>query len=228
MRFAARLVAGVVGLSLLAALSAQANLVTGQTVTVSETGVYGEVVNISSTGFYTGGAWAGIYELNVDGHAMQGFCIDPWEYSPSSPSGYTVNALQNAPVDAQVKDQYGNKMDPGPMSAANATEIKKLWAQYFRPAEMSPSAAKDLQLAIWLIVGGSNFHVTDAAPSGFNSWNEWLNHYEAAAANATPANLVALSGANEQDYAVATPDGGTTVGLLGMAFTALAIWRRKS
>lgn len=218
MRSAAQLVAGVAfALSLSTSLTAHANLTIGQGVTVQATGVYGQVVNISSPGFYTGGAWAGIYNLSVNGQAMQGFCIDPWQFDPASPSPYTVSALGNAP----------DNDPPGAMGAANATEIGKLWTCYFQPG-MTTGQARNLQLAIWLITGGPTFQITDAAPAGYSSWDAWLSAYEASAANAAPTELVALSSRTQQDYVVPNvPDGGTTLGLLSAACTALAFWRRK-
>lgn len=218
MRLAIRFVVATLAVSFYAALPAQAipELDLGQTVTVQATGVFGEVVNISSPGFYTGGAWAGIYNLKVDGQATISFCIDPWQFDPSSPSLYTVTALANAP----------DNNPPGAMGANNALELKKLWSYYIHPG-MTAKQASDFQLATWLLVGGPNFSITDPSPVGFSSWNAWLTAYEAPAAGATAANLVALSSPSQQDYLVSVPDSGTTLGLLGMAFTALAMVRRK-
>lgn len=99
-----------------AAVSAHAIPTLGTTVTVQATGVYGEVVNISSPGFYVGGAWAGIYNLKVDGQPTASFCIDPWQFDPGSPSLYTVTALANAP----------DNNPPGAMGSANALELERL------------------------------------------------------------------------------------------------------
>lgn len=216
MRLAVRLLATTFAISLYSSIPAQAIPSVGQTVTVQETSVFGKVVHISSPGFYTGGAWAGIYNLKVDGQATASFCIDPWQFDPTSPSVYTVTELSNAP----------DNNPPGAMGAANAVELERLWTYYMHPG-MSANQAKDFQLASWLLVGGPNFSITDAAPSGYSSWSDWLTAYEGAAANAAPTHLVALSSPSQQDYLMAVPDSGTTLGLLGMAFTGLALVRRK-
>lgn len=92
---------------------------------------------------------------------------------------------------------------------------------------MTTKQARDFQLATWLTVGGPSFSITDSPFPGYSSWGAWLTAYEAPAAGAAPTHLVALSSPTQQDYLVATPDTATTLGLLAMAFTGLAIVRRK-
>jgi VPDSG-CTERM motif len=202
--------------------SVRANLMVGDTVTVTEESVNpGGTVHISSPGFYTGGAAAGIYNLKVvDGAEtdyIASFCIDPWQWAPNNKS-YTVGALASSPANTP----------PGAMGSANATEIERLWTHYFEGATTDNQAAKNLQIAIWLITGGSDFTITDSAPSGYSSWSDWLTAYETPAAGDAPASLAALNSGTYQDYVVqVVPDGGSTLMLLGAALAGFGLIRRK-
>ena len=126
----------------LAGATSQAN-----TFTVQELGINpGTVANISVTGFYSGGVWAGINNLIVDGAAMNGLCIDPFHFSLSSSPGYQYMPLTGAPK------------PPGTMNATQAGEISNLWAMAYSPT-MTPEQAAGMQIAIWEIVGGNSLSV---------------------------------------------------------------------
>jgi hypothetical protein len=215
-------IAGLVGLCLAGATSTQANLSIGQQVTVAEIGQGPTgTLTISDAGISQTTVYAGIYRLRVNGQTMDSFCIDAYQWAPSSSGdpNYTVSNLADAPV---------NK-PPGAMLGPNAAEIQTLWAHYYSPT-MSNGDARLLQAAIWLLASDSSFTIYDAAPTGGTGRDAWLNwlttDYEVHAGGGS-ANLVALTSTSLQDYVVATPDGGTTVALLGLAFSGMALARRK-
>jgi VPDSG-CTERM motif len=147
----------------------------------------GKPVHISlSTGF-NGVVAAGIKSLRVDGVVMDGFCIDPFTRALSSSSGYSYVPLTQAPE------------APWTLSPSEATQISDLWAMFYSPS-MKKKKAAGLQIAIWEIVGGSDFSVVGkqygaskmlAALGGFTGQG---------------ADLIALTGPG-QDYVVPTPPG---------------------
>ena len=166
-----------------------------------------QITTISVPGFYTGQVYAGVNKLLVAGVPMDGFCIDPFHFSSNSPMLYTVVPLNQAPK------------DPGTMNAAQAAQICKLWAMYYT-ANMSSLSAAGLQIAIWEIVGGSRLTVT-GSDFGASNMLASLSTYTGAGAD-----LVGLTGPG-QDYVVqrnailSTPDGGSTLALLGLAAVVL-------
>lgn len=104
------------------------------------------------------------------------------------------------------------------MGSFEATLIERLWGSYYSPT-MSAANAAGLQIAIWDVVGGTTFqlHGTDYGASGF------LAYVEASGYAGPLAHLVGLTGPG-QDYVVVA-DGGTTVGMLGLAFMLVSIVR---
>jgi hypothetical protein len=180
--------------------------------TVQETSVSPyQIANITVDGFWSGNAYAGINNLVVDGTPMMGFCIDPFHFSLDSSPGYDYVALEDAP-----KNGNGG----GSMGADTANAIRDLWALYYSPS-MSATNAAGLQIAIWMLVGGSKFHVTN--DYGASVLIASLSTY-----TGPGANLIGLSGPG-QDYVVPlnpVPDGGATVTLLGAALVALTIGAR--
>ncbi len=177
-------------------------------VTVQELGVTpAQVATISVPNFYSGGVLAGVNKLLVGGTVMDGFCIDPYHFSSTSPLLYTVVPLSMAPK------------APGTMNAAKSTEIEKLWAMYYR-ADMTATNAAGLQMAIWEIVAGSQMTIT-GSDFGASVMLSKVNAYTGASAD-----LVGLTGAG-QDYvvqrtpALSVPDRGSTFILLGMASLVL-------
>jgi len=210
----------IAGISFLVAVSAEANQFNiGDTLTVAEASITpNEVINvvISSPSLnYSGGVYAGINQLLINGsQTVNGFCIDPFHYSSSSPLSYTVVALANAPKG----DPFGSGM-----GSAEALTIEQLWGAHYS-AGMSTANAATLQLAIWDVVGGVDFTTTSSLNSTALSWITTVN---AAGYNGPAANLLGLTGSG-QDYVVQNvPDGGLTVALLGMTFLGLAAVRKK-
>src|SRR5438876_3011526 len=171
----------VTGLGLAAATPAHAHL-------VEDLGVRkGAPVHISlSTGF-NGFAGAGIKKLQVDGVAMNGFCIDPFTMALHSSPGYKFVPLTKAPE------------APWTLSASEATEISDLWAMFYKPMMKQKNAA-GLQIAIWEIVGGDDFTVIGKS-YGANRMLAALDSY-----SRPGARLIALTGPG-QDYVVLTPPG---------------------
>ena len=183
-----------------------------EAITVQETSVSPyQIAHITVDGFWSGNAYAGINNLLVDGAPMMGFCIDPFHFSLDESPGYEYVPLEDAP-----KNGNGGS----PMGAANAAKISNLWAMYYS-ASMSATDAAGLQIAIWMIVGGTRFHVTN--DFGASAFIASLSTY-----TGPGANLIGLTGPG-QDYVVSltsVPDGGATVCLLGSALIALAVFAR--
>src|SRR5881398_3067367 len=168
-------------LSLVPANSAQAHLV--QDFGISK----GAIVHISLAGGFNGFVGAGIKKLQVDGVAMNGFCIDPFTMALHSSPGYKFVPLTKAPE------------APWTLSASRATEISDLWAMFYSP-NMTTNKAAGLQLAIWEIVGGDDFTVI-GKDYGSGRMLAALQTY-----SGPGANLIALTGPG-QDYVVLTPPG---------------------
>jgi hypothetical protein len=166
-----------------------------------------QIANITVDGFWSGNVYAGINNLLVDGTPMTGFCIDPFHFSRDSSPGYDYVSLEDAP-------KTGN--GGSSMGAGTANAISDLWAMYYTPS-MSATNAAGLQIAIWMLVGGSKFHVTNDFGAG--ALIASLSTYAGPGAD-----LVGLTGPG-QDYVVLrpVPDGGATVMLLGTVLVALAI-----
>jgi hypothetical protein len=187
-----------------------------QAITVKELRVDpNKIVNITTIIYgpspphpWTGNVYAGVNKLLVDGVPMDGFCIDPFHFSLGSSDGYSFVPLTSAPK------------FPGTMTAWDATLIGRLWGSYYSPT-MTAADAAGLQIAIWEIVGGSSFQLNgaDYGAGGF------LAYVSASGYSGPRAHLIGLTGPG-QDYVVAAiPDGGTTLGMLGLAFILVSIAR---
>ena len=181
-------------------------------VTVQEMGVgQNEVVQITSSTLGTAWVYAGIIHLTVNGTATDGFCIDPFHWSVTGPQPYNTEPLASAP-----------KSPVNGMGAASALKIEQLWGHFYSH-NMSNQDAAGLQIAIWEIVGGLNFQLDSAPDYGASTMLQWVSNNP----NATPANLLAVTGPG-QDYVIpCVPDGGTTALLLGAGLAAMAIMRSK-
>ncbi len=189
--------------------AARANSFTVDEVSVTPS----QIVGIAVDGFWSGKVYAGINNLIADGQPMQGFCIDPFHFSQHSSPGYEFVPLEDAP-----------KPDSNNMGAVKAGEISDLWALYYS-GSMNANDAAGLQIAIWMIVGGSKFHLTSGDDYGAGAMISSLAGYFGPGAN-----LIGLSGPG-QDYVVPTspvPEGGATVCLLGGSLAALAVFRKVS
>jgi hypothetical protein len=189
-------------------------------VTVQEMGIgANEVVQITSSTLGTASVYAGIVDLQVNGVAMDGFCIDPFHWSIPGLQSYNTETLGAGP-----------KAPGGPMGAATALKIEQLWAQYYSVG-MSGQNAAGLQIAIWDLVGGANFQLDSSPDYGAGDMLAWVNNNPTASA----ADLIAVTGPG-QDYVIpngpniphfSVPDGGTTALLLGMGLISLIIMRSK-
>lgn len=205
--------AGLIGSSLLIVNSVSATPFNiGDSITVAESSVSPmEIVQIKVDGFYTGGVYAGLNHLLINGTMLvDGFCIDPFHFSSSSSLPYTVVNLQNAPK--------GNAM-----GANTALLIERLWGSYYAP-NMSASDAAGLQIAIWELVGGSSFHLLSA--NDYNAGN-FLNNVQSPNYQGPVATLVGLTGRGQDYTAQNVPDGGTTLGLLGLAMAVLLVVKHR-
>ena len=198
-------------------------------VTVSEVGIgANEIVNITSSTLNGGNpvnVYAGVVKLTVNGIATDGFCIDPFHWSVSGPQSYDSEPLADGP-----------KPPGGAMGSLAATYIEKLWTEFYSPTMDNATAAK-LQIAIWDVIGSDPASKLNNAIFTVNG-NDYggLNAMLAIEGDTTtlPANLMAVSGPNSQDYVIpnsggggSVPDGGTTIMLLGGALCGLECMRRK-
>jgi len=185
----------------------------GDSVVVKEVDVSPRrTVNIEVDGFYTGYAYAGVINLLVDGVPMDGFCIDPYHFSSTSPLLYNVVPLVQAP-----------KL-PGTMDANQALLIGALWALAYSPA-ITADAAAALQLAIWEVIGGDDFTLLSS-----NDYGAGALLAQAQAYTGPLPNLAGLTGP-AQDYVVElpsrVPDGGFTVLMLGISLLGIAVLRGR-
>jgi hypothetical protein len=162
---------------------------------------------------------AGLLDLNVGGTAINGFCIDPFHFSDGSMTGYQVVGLTSAPKQ--------NLMD-----ANTALLLERLWGSYFSPTISARNAA-GLQIAIWQLVGRSNFHLSSANDYGASGF---LNAVENPNYDGPVADLLALTGPG-QDYGVdrasvsqftqSVPDASSTLALLLLAGCGLLCVPRR-
>jgi hypothetical protein len=166
-----------------------------------------KVVNINVTGFYSGGAYAGVVNLKVNGTEMDGFCIDPFHFSSSSPLQYEMVSLAEAPK-AYLPNFTGE------MGDAKALQISKLWGMAYS-ATMTASQAAAMQIAIWEIVAGDLFSVS-GSDYGASLLLQQLETYAGPVAN-----LVALTGPG-QDYVIqSVPEAGATLLMLGIGMAGM-------
>jgi hypothetical protein len=189
----------------------------GDSLTVAESGINPNVVVNITTPIYSGGAYAGINQLLINGtQIVNGFCIDPFHFSSSQSLNYTVVNLADAP-----KGDL-NPLSSGRMGAGNALTIEKLWAAYYSP-NMGATGAATLQLAIWDVVGGSTFTTTSTLNITAENWISIVN-----TGNGPAANLVGLTGGG-QDYVVqsAAEPGSLSLALSGVGLVGLMLAMRK-
>ncbi len=164
-----------------------------------------EVVTMSTKGLGNSGkyrVYAGILNIDIQNTGIvNGLCIDPYEWADTTTfRTYTTSALQDS-------------------------VIGKLWALYFNKALTNDEVAAALQVAVWMHVGGSDFNLfyNGALKTLAQTYLE-----TAIASDIAGARLLRLAHDGKQDYAVLhVPDGGTTLLLLGLGLSGLAIIRRR-
>jgi hypothetical protein len=130
----------IVAAALAGATSARASL----TVTI-DTPSPAQTVTLSSSGsisFSAVGVYAGIYNETVDGVATPSLCIDVYRDVTIGETfnNYYYTDLADAPL-----------TPAGPMGAAAATGVEKLWAAYYNSAvaDLTGQTAAALQVAVW-------------------------------------------------------------------------------
>ena len=200
-------IAGLIGAFFLQGIESKAI-----SVTVQEVGVdpY-KVVNISVPDFYTGGAYAGVVKLKVNGVAMDGFCIDPFHFSSSSALVFDVVPLANAPKPFNGISRA--------MGTTGADTISKLWAMAYS-STMTAAQAAGLQIAIWKVVGGNQFSISGDDYGATTLLSQVQNY------TGPVANLIGLTGPG-QDYVVQNvPETGATIILLALGMLGLGIVRK--
>jgi hypothetical protein len=163
------------------------------------------------TGFYTGGVYAGVNKLLVDSVLTDGFCIDPFHFSIGGPQSYNSVALISAPKDDHL-------LAGTHMTGAEAFLNTWVWTVGYS-ACLTAEQAAGLQIAIWEVVGGADFHLTSA-----NDYGASALLISAASYGGPLANLIALTGPG-QDFVIAgpprVPDTGATSTLFASALVSL-------
>ena len=217
-------VAGAVGLVV---LSSTAFATTLKEVSV----INARTVTIGGTGNgYHGAVSAGLYEIaiNTDANRFKTFCIDVYDFSPTSFQTYGSDLLRNAP---QSVGDTGIEM-----GVAGENAVRTLWAIGYQAALTDADKAAGLQVAIWEAVNdtatGYNLASGKFTATGSTAVINYANSFlsQIATYSGPLPNLFAWVNKTDtthyQDY-IGVPDGGTTVALLGLAMGTLAIVRRK-
>jgi hypothetical protein len=179
---------------------------------------------------FNGGVYAGIYNETVDGVFTPSFCIDVAHdvYVGETFNDYSYSALAFAP-----------DTPAGPMGAATAINIEKLWAKYYTAAQADNTGvtAAALQVAIWKIEGGGQplgnsnpgYTVTESDGAGVSTLVATML---STLPNLTAeADLVAIVSPDGQSYVVAVPEVTTTIAgallLLPFGASTLRVLRKR-
>ena len=172
----------------------------------------GEQVGFTSPWISPTTANAGLYNLMVDSVATPSFCIDVADINNNNIfTDYFFSALSAAPPSPA-----------GPMGSTAATDVEKLWAQYYPAATVNNQDAAALQVAIWEVIAQEATSPYSITVNG----NDPVTIEAAAMIASLPtltetAPLMALIGpdgpSGEQTFVVAVPEP-TTAGcfLLGL------------
>ncbi len=191
-------------------------------ITVQQIGITPyETVSVRVACAQIGNVHAGVSQLLVNGTLTNGFCIDPFHSIMGGPQAYEMVPLTSAPKD--------DHLIPGAhMTASEAETISELWALAYPLIGSNPRKAAGLQIAIWEVVGGSQFHLKSARNYGASVL---LSTVRASNYNGPKANLIALTGPG-QDYVIdpdppgreLVPDNGATMTLFGLALATLTLF----
>jgi len=179
---------------------------------------------------FSGGVYAGIYNETVDGVYTHSFCIDvAHDVSVGEIfNDYSYSALASAPA-----------TPAGPMGAATANNIEKLWAQYYTAAQADNTGvtAAALQVAIWEIEGNGlplgngnpGYTVTESDGAGVSTLVATM--LGALPSLTAKADLQAIVSPDGQSYVVAVPEPTTIIAgallLLPFGASTLRILRRN-
>jgi hypothetical protein len=176
---------------------------------------------------FSGKVYAGIYNETVNGVFTPSFCIDvAHDVSVGEIfNNYSYSTLADAP-----------DTPAGPMGAATAINIEKLWAAYYTTAQSSGVTAAALQLAIWETEGGGQllgngapgYTVTSSGPSSVTSLTATM--LATLPSLTATADLEAIVSPTGQSYVIAVPETTTMIAgallLLPLGISMLRILRR--
>lgn len=183
----------------------------------------GEQVSFTSPWVGPTTANAGIYNLMVDNVATPSFCIDVADVNNNNIfTDYYYSALSAAPLSPA-----------GPMGSTAATDIEKLWAQYYSAATVNNQDAAALQVAIWDVIAANaspSYTVTvnnnDLLDPIYGEAAAMIANLPNLTATADLVGLVGPSGdSGEQTYVVCVPEP-TTTGCLLLGLGVLACFQR--
>jgi len=178
-------------------------------------------------GYYTGGVYAGQYNLTypvgVSNLSTIGYCIDLESSSPPESRLLTVAALSDAPIP--------NMTGQTAMGDSKAALLSQLWGQHHSEVTDANTAAS-FQLAVWEIVfetsGTLDVTKDSFTTSGGTQAQSWLDSLDP---DGSKANLVALTNNGKQDVVVEVTGlaGGEVPApsalllcLIGMGFAGVA------
>ncbi len=162
--------------------------------------------------------YAGWEKIRIDsGLTFQTMCIDIGDLAQSDANA-TIISLAGAP------DAWA-----GPMGTTAAQKIQLLWGTYAASATTDVVDAAALQIAIWKAIdeamGGYSLTFTDGTPGAVDRAD-----YMLANLNSTSANLMAITGVN-QDFLVPVPEPTTMIAgallLLPFGVSTLRILRKN-
>jgi hypothetical protein len=213
---------------LAAALAAASSASASVTLTLDSVGQLGQndyqTVTLTASvvpGGSQSGVEAGFYNLTVNGVATPSFCIDiATDQSENTPyPDYSYRTLASAPISSA-----------GPMGAAAAINIEKLWAAYASPSLSSVDAAA-LQVAIWEEVALGNGTYTLAVSGNSAVTTEATTMLDSLSGLTAQANLIALTDSGQAYVVAAVPEATTLIAgallLLPFGASTLRILRRN-
>ena len=179
----------------------------------------GEDITIQSSGAISFGpelAAAGIYNSTVDGVPTQTFCIDVFRDITVGETftDYSYTNLSSAPLSPA-----------GPMGAAAAVDISKLWAAYFPAASVGNQAAAALQVAIWEDISQQVGTYTLTFSGNTPVTTEAAAMLASLPTLTAQANLEALVSPDGQGFVVPVPEP-TTAGCFLLGLGVLVFHRR--